>query len=98
MKKSIALAALVATSLLGAVPAKAVVLVSETIGGTAIVGEGLGTSRTGTTNFDFSTRPSGLTGGSLVTNSLSGVYAAPAGDASQYFTVGSFGSETATWL
>ncbi|HVR60168.1 MAG TPA: PEPxxWA-CTERM sorting domain-containing protein [Pseudolabrys sp.] len=100
MKKSIALAALVATGLLGSLPAKAVTVV-ESIGGTAISGEGEGTSRLGTTTFDFNSgvTPSGLTGGAIVVNSLANFYSAPTGDTSKYFTVGSFGTpETATWL
>lgn len=99
MKRSIALAALVASGLLSSLPAKAVTVV-ESFGGTdqTGVGNGFVTSRSGATTFNFSSPPAGLVGGLLVTGNLANHYAAPFGDTTQYLAVGSTpATSTATW-
>ena len=69
-------------------PAHAVLI---TFGGsTAADGSGLTTSVAGATVFDFNggVKPAGYTGdGGIVSGSLSGVYAAPAGDSTKYLSV-----------
>jgi hypothetical protein len=61
-----------------------------TVGGTPIVNEGLTTSVVGATVIDFNSGypASGYSGGAVVSGSVSGSWAAPPNDTSNYLTVG----------
>ncbi len=90
---------LAAVALLAATSASASYVV--TAGGTPVLGEGLTTSVAGATVVDFNSslvNPSGYTGGAVKNGSLSGNWASPPGDTSNYFSVGPSTSTPGTVL
>lgn len=81
--------AIAAVALFTATSASAAYIV--TVGGTAVPGEGLTTSVAGATVVDFDSNlllPTGYTGGAVKNGSVSGNWASPPGDTSNFFTVG----------
>ncbi|WP_339037655.1 PEP-CTERM sorting domain-containing protein [Bradyrhizobium symbiodeficiens] len=62
-----------------------------TLGGVA-AGDGSGTTSAFGTTYDFNSSSPFAAGGNVVNGSSSGLYAAPSGDTTNYFTVGSFSS------
>jgi len=70
-----------------------------TTGGTSVAGEGLVSSVSGATTVDFNSsfsNPTGYFGGGVKNGSVSGQWAAPPGDTSNYFSVGPSTTSTAS--
>jgi hypothetical protein len=90
MKKLVVSGALAAAALMATTTASAASY-SLTVGGTALLNQGLTTSVFGATVVDFNsslTNPTGYTGGAVKNGSSSGNWASPPNDRSNFYTVG----------